>query len=330
MSVTDSTKKPTILDVDDLSPTLPLVFDAMVLAFDGRPLSYGRRLKASSEMPKIESVSDAVLPFLSLQTGTMTIDDESDEEAIFAVSALGVLKVKAQGTLTAGKMLRATLQDLATICWAVRGLYVDEKSKKLLSWFERDDFANRGCSKMEGLVSLANYGGPVIRSVRTIEVPGWPYAIAEIGISLRFKSRLEWAEYNQAHVIILGMRTGTELSDAQADFIYSGRSIDTPESGIGADGEPLASTPLSAQLHRVAPVPQAFSLATAATKQLAGLGFYADGSTANFTTTGTWQTSAAGVATVSSSGLVTGVSAGTATITLTANGVAGTATVTVT
>lgn len=322
--------KPIVLDVDDLSPTLPLVFDAMVAGFNGRPLSHGRSLTASSAMPKIESISDDVLPYLSLQTGSLTVNDESDEEAIFDLTALGVLKVKAYKGLDAGKIIRTTIQDLATICWAIRGLYVDEKSKRLLSWFNRDDFANRGCSKMEGLVSLANYGGPVIRGIRVIEVSGWPYAIAELQISLRFKSRLEWAEYNQAHAIILGMRTGTELSDAQASFTYSGRSIDVPESGIGADGEQLASMPLSAQLHRVAPVPQAFSLATAATKQLAGLGFYADGSTANFTTTGTWQSSAAGVATVSSTGLVTGVSAGTATITLTANGVAGTATVTVT
>ncbi len=316
--------------LSSIEPTFPLVFEALEKALQGRPLTLGGFLTVSTAMVDPKTISDGVLPFLMLSTGDFSVADDGDENAIMNIRARGALKVSSFRELDAGKVLRQTLQDLFQFCWATRGLYVDVKTQELVSWFEPEKLANRGCSRMEGLASIANYGGPTLTTGRTIEIPGWPYAVAEVQIALSVSTRLEWRQFAQAHSVILGMRTGTELSDANADFIYTGRSVTDPVSGIGADGEPLASTPLSAQLHRVAPVPQAFTLATAATRQLTGIGTYGDGSTRNFTTTGTWQSGTPAVATVSATGLVTGVSAGTSTITLTANGVAGTATVTVT
>jgi uncharacterized protein YjdB len=74
--------------------------------------------------------------------------------------------------------------------------------------------------------------------------------------------------------------------------------------------------------------PASPSIAAGATVQLTATVKAADGST--ITRPVTWSTSAPAVATVSTSGLVTGVAAGTATITATSDGQTGTATVTVT
>ena len=58
-------------------------------------------------------------------------------------------------------------------------------------------------------------------------------------------------------------------------------------------------------------------------------GTYSDGSTAVLTSTVTWNSRTVGVATINSSGLATGVSAGTTVITATLGAVNGTANLTV-
>jgi hypothetical protein len=66
------------------------------------------------------------------------------------------------------------------------------------------------------------------------------------------------------------------------------------------------------------------------TIQLTATATLSDGTTQNVTAKATWQSSNSGVATVSSSGLMTGVASGTVTITATYQGKAGTATTTTT
>ena len=58
-------------------------------------------------------------------------------------------------------------------------------------------------------------------------------------------------------------------------------------------------------------------------------GTYSDGSTAVLTSTVTWSSGKVGVATINSSGLATGVSAGTTVITATLGAVNGTANLTI-
>src|SRR5439155_4793314 len=65
------------------------------------------------------------------------------------------------------------------------------------------------------------------------------------------------------------------------------------------------------------------------TQQFTAIGTFSDGSTANLTATATWQSSNAGVASVNSSGLATGIAAGTATITASQGAKSGSATLTV-
>jgi 6-phosphogluconolactonase (cycloisomerase 2 family) len=72
------------------------------------------------------------------------------------------------------------------------------------------------------------------------------------------------------------------------------------------------------------------SIANGTTKQLKATGAFSDGSTQDLTTQVSWTSSSGTMATVSSSGLVTGTGVGSATITATQAGVSGTTTVTVT
>ena len=84
----------------------------------------------------------------------------------------------------------------------------------------------------------------------------------------------------------------------------------------------------SAAISSITITPAAFSIASGQSKQLSALGVYSDGTSHDVTSLATWATIGAS-ATVNSSGLVTGVSAGSSTITATIGSTNGFATATV-
>jgi uncharacterized protein YjdB len=75
--------------------------------------------------------------------------------------------------------------------------------------------------------------------------------------------------------------------------------------------------------------PAVFSIATGQSRQLSAVGVYNDGSSQDVSSQVTWNALSTSVATVDSSGLVTGVSAGSSSITATLGSIHGTATATV-
>lgn len=83
-------------------------------------------------------------------------------------------------------------------------------------------------------------------------------------------------------------------------------------------------------LSSIAVTPATPSITSGSTQQMAATGTYNDGSTKTLTSSATWTSSDASVATVGSSGLVTGISAGTASITATSGSISGATTVAVT
>jgi uncharacterized protein YjdB len=83
-----------------------------------------------------------------------------------------------------------------------------------------------------------------------------------------------------------------------------------------------------AVLQTISLTPATATVSIGQTQQFTATGFYNDGSQQNLTASATWSSSRTSVATVSA-GLVTGVSAGTATIKATQSGVSGTAALTV-
>jgi hypothetical protein len=85
----------------------------------------------------------------------------------------------------------------------------------------------------------------------------------------------------------------------------------------------------SPALQSVAITPAQPAVTLGTTQQLTVMGMYSDGSSQNVTSTAAFVSETPAVATVSNSGLVTGVAAGTAVVDATVNGVKGSATVTV-
>lgn len=99
---------------------------------------------------------------------------------------------------------------------------------------------------------------------------------------------------------------------------------------IGCGGTSSSISSPAKTLTAVAVSPNALSIATGATVQLAALGTYSDGSTADVTATVKWTAASTAVATVTPSGLVTAVGAGSTSISASLSGVSGKAALTVT
>ena len=98
----------------------------------------------------------------------------------------------------------------------------------------------------------------------------------------------------------------------------------------GVSGMSQITVPQStATLTSIAVTPPTANVAVGATQQLTATATYSNGSTANVSTTVTWTSSKATLASVSASGLVTGVAAGSATISATLNSISGMSQVTV-
>lgn len=86
--------------------------------------------------------------------------------------------------------------------------------------------------------------------------------------------------------------------------------------GGGGSSAPAPQPPApTATLNSLAVTPATTSLSRSATKQFTATGSYSDGTTKDLTATVTWASSAPTIASVSSGGLVTGLAAGSATLT---------------
>lgn len=92
----------------------------------------------------------------------------------------------------------------------------------------------------------------------------------------------------------------------------------------------LLVTVTGAALERIALTPTLPSIAAGLTQKFTATGTFADGSTQDLSTQVTWSSSAVGVATVDDEGLARGLTAGTALITATLDGISGGTTLTVT
>ena len=98
-------------------------------------------------------------------------------------------------------------------------------------------------------------------------------------------------------------------------------------SGVSGTGNVVVNAP---SLVSITVTPVAFTIASGQSKQLSAMGVYSDGTSSDVTSQSTWTASSTAYATVSSSGLVTGVAAGSSTITATIGSKSGSAVATVT
>ncbi len=119
---------------------------------------------------------------------------------------------------------------------------------------------------------------------------------------------------------VTAMSAGTSVIKAELNGV-TGASELTVTSG---------TTSPTATLVSIAVSPASTSVAVGANKQLTATGTYSDGTTQNLTSSVTWSSSASNVASVSSTGVVSGKSAGSSTIQATSNSVSGSSKLTVT
>lgn len=97
--------------------------------------------------------------------------------------------------------------------------------------------------------------------------------------------------------------------------------------GVLGTGTVVVNAP---SLVSISVTPVAFTIASGQGKQLSAMGVYSDGTSSDVTDQATWSAASSSYATVSSSGLVTGVAAGSSTITATIGSKSGSAVATVT
>lgn len=99
---------------------------------------------------------------------------------------------------------------------------------------------------------------------------------------------------------------------------------------LGSKNSTALVSVLSAVLNQIVVTPASASIAKGQTQVFQANGIFSDGSTTDLTNSVTWTSSAMNIATVDQTGLATGVSAGSATVTATSGSVSGGASLTVT
>src|SRR5580704_16673856 len=92
----------------------------------------------------------------------------------------------------------------------------------------------------------------------------------------------------------------------------------------------LSATSPAPTLKSISLASSSGSIAVGATQQFTATATYSNGSTANVSSTATWTVAIPAVATINASGMVTGVTAGSTTVTASQNGISGSATLDVT
>jgi YVTN family beta-propeller protein len=124
-----------------------------------------------------------------------------------------------------------------------------------------------------------------------------------------------------------GVLSGTPTTAGTFNFTVKAtdNSSDVQTQALSLTINPAVVTLVSISVTPVTP-----SIAVTGAQQFTATGHYSDGSTQNLTTTAIWSSSSTGVATISSSGLATGVGGGTTTITATSGNIFGNTTLTVT
>jgi uncharacterized protein YjdB len=119
----------------------------------------------------------------------------------------------------------------------------------------------------------------------------------------------------------------TVSASGLASALTAGSAAITATLGSVVGSTTLTST--AAVLQSVSVAPQNLNMATGTTGQLTATGYYSDSTTQDLTNVATWSSSVGGVASVSTTGLVTARKAGSSVITATFGGVNGSTTVTV-
>lgn len=342
-----------------VNPSMPTVFGALTQGLDQAPIGDGNYVSVSSKFLGIDKVSDALLPFLLLKTGSFqaTEWDRFQTQVVWDVS--GELKVK-HDPEDVEQYLQQVTEALFNQVGLIRGLLVDDSLKV----YPYSDAAVQPYRDGK-LTALAFRGGPFITSLRTRPAqPDSPYRIADIVLRIEYISDHTpgAGTYPLLDLLTIGMtpiapdrsfpaadpsvpwRYQLPIPAPPQDTVVAGRIVGPPSSVPQGDvqlsppfpNRPvpyLKGIPYGTLVKEV--VIQSASATIAAnggTTQLQAIANHIDGSSEYSTLTGTWTSLTPSKATVSASGLVTGANGGTGTVTIqnSFGGATGSATITLT
>lgn len=162
-----------------------------------------------------------------------------------------------------------------------------------------------------------------------------PSAALAVGASQQFTATATYSDGSTANVTTMASWSSSQSSIATvsasglATAVSAGTAMVTATLGGVSGSAPITISAASKTPISLAISPSPINTSIGATQQLAVTATYSDGSTAAVTAQVTWTSSNNQIATVSSSGLVTGVAAGSTSIRGTLDGVSATAAVSV-
>jgi hypothetical protein len=320
-------------------PTLDQIHDTLAAGFDGFKLSNGQFLTASNKTRS--TPSGGQYPFLSFRSGSGTFSPWKDFQWSLAWDIPARLTV--QGPSEDGEgAARQALNDLVLRTTQLVGLPIDAAGKPVplgpdtLRLFDSDS-----------LEFLCERGAPFVKSFTITPIDDGVCAVdiifhveATISYDQREMQRMKVGVLGVNPVAPDGLYQDTTADDGRGIAMVFGTDAERAWGGYASDDPTLppgfinsaqerpqtsqvASPPLNQQTASVNVTPYSVSLSVGTpTAALAAIAFALDASSQYVTQTAQWSSTNAAVATVSSSGVVTRVAAGSCTVSCIYNGVA--------
>jgi uncharacterized protein YjdB len=347
--------------------TRTLVSITVTGANSATSLAAGTTLQLAAQGTYSDGTSSSLTSQVTWTTSDSTMAAASTSGLLTSFKAGSVTVTATQGSVS-GKMnlsvTQATLSSISvlgagslsagsTLQLSAQGTYTDKSTQSITSqatWLSSD--ATVASVNASGLVTALKAGSVTISASMNsvsgnagVTVTAATVVLTAINVGTPSPSL---AAGNTEQLTATGVYSDNSTQALTSQVTWS--SSDTTVASVSAAGVLTAvkagSVTLTATLGAVsgagsvsvtAPAlssiaisPAAFSIASGQNKQLSATGFYANGTSQDVTNQVTWNSQNTGSATVSSSGLVSGVSAGSATITASIGSTTGTAVATIT
>ena len=291
-----------------------------------------RPLRSSDKIAVDDAVSDQAVPYLAwhLADRPLAIATAGWERwsQVFRVDAPARLKIHVDRPRNGARQIRQAIDSVASIVKSIAGLPVALDGR--LVPYSRETGRLIDAGKVEEWVDRD--GGPHLTAAVVREIPGAPYATIDFTFHLEFTADYDERDLGIVKVIQVGVTPNTsqqwEPGDVTLDLDYAARTgFDSPDPALVELGSPheIAFPPLVKTSHVEGAdpfgvvvsvvLPPSLAVAALATSQLLAIVNYLDGHAEELTAGPVWATGNAAVATVSQAGLVTGVGAGSTTIT---------------
>ena len=325
--------------------TVDSIVTKMMSAFHGAFLTDGGRLTATDSISEYEQMSEhqsPVIAFIGEQLRSVPFPPWIAKQSLTITARLKVSALK-KTMGSSRQAMRRVLDDVARICAMVRGLPLDDAgtviayTEKTAELFKRDDD-----DKIK-LHELCNRGGPSFVSAVVNPVPGGPFAEATLTFAVEFEQDFDPRKYYNASVVVIGMQpmepslydqpvgadwtplsfasvtdtTGRGRFDSEVP-VFRGLSsrVEIPNEGIPTEGiKRVSGNDPDIELVSITAVPYTATVAVLGTQQLIAISSFRAGNVQDVTSVVTWASSDATKATVSATGLVTGVAPGSTNIT---------------